>query len=140
MFRIEGLADRLLVFEPGARPRLVLGGYAAYRSDAQRDSAQRAESTPQRGEGGRAGSGRDRGGNRRERQRRERARARSFEKLERDIMEREEQIAALEQRMLDPELARDHEALRSLGEQHAKLRRELEVLNAEWERQAEQMA
>ncbi|RME74109.1 MAG: ABC transporter ATP-binding protein, partial [Planctomycetota bacterium] len=50
---LDRLADRLLVFEPGTRPRLVLGGYAAYRADAQRDSAQRADGTPQRGNGGR---------------------------------------------------------------------------------------
>jgi len=62
----------------------------------------------------------------------------SLDRLEREIMDREEKLAATEAMFADPAVYRDAERARALRGEVESLRAELAALNAEWERRIEE--
>ena len=60
----------------------------------------------------------------------------SIERLEAEIIEREEKLAGVEAQFADPNVCRDPEKVKSLQAEAAALRTELTALNTEWETRA----
>ncbi|HEY5974724.1 MAG TPA: ABC transporter ATP-binding protein, partial [Geobacteraceae bacterium] len=69
-----------------------------------------------------------------QRQKEERARQRQMAELEAAIEAEETALAALEERLADPALASDYEALQAAGSEHERLTGRIADLYAQWER------
>ncbi|MEJ2201501.1 MAG: ABC-F family ATP-binding cassette domain-containing protein, partial [Desulfuromonadaceae bacterium] len=70
---------------------------------------------------------------RKEAQRLERRRLRELSEVEERIEQREQDLAAIEGRMADPDLYRDPERWREVSAEHLRLKDEIEVLYRRWE-------
>jgi ATP-binding cassette subfamily F protein 3 len=68
------------------------------------------------------------------RQREERQRQKRLAELEGEIEDMEGHIAELERKMADPAFFADHEAARTMGEEHSLLSHRVSELYAEWEK------
>ncbi|MHC4809287.1 MAG: ribosomal protection-like ABC-F family protein [Planctomycetota bacterium] len=146
---LERTCDRLIVFDGGPTPTDFLGRYSEWRTkedaataareQARREAAAAEARKASAGGGGKAGASRGGGNARRSGNgTANRLAGMSIADLESRIERMESRIREIDGLMCDPEVYGDHARCTALGEERAGLMRDLEPLEFEWARRAEE--
>ncbi len=142
---LDRVVNKLLVLPERAKYELLPGNWSTYEQRlADRETARRAAAEQARADARRA--------NRQRQKQKAKSKADtqssndapyarwSLARLEEEIIEREEQVAAVEHQFSDPNIYRDAERAKALRQQVDLLRAELSALNAAWEAKAGESA
>lgn len=130
---LDATCNQLLVFEAPGRIRHYHGNYSQYLEQLESEAAEhepRPRKKP-RNSGRRKAKSTSSEADSLERL--------STKKLEQSIETLEEKIAHIDSQMLQPEVYSDHEQCRQLQEEKVRLQEELEPLEFEWTRRADQV-
>ncbi|NLX14646.1 MAG: ABC-F family ATP-binding cassette domain-containing protein [Phycisphaerales bacterium] len=138
---LDRVVNKLLVLPERGRYELLPGNWSTYEKRLiEREAAKRAAAEQARADARRA--------NRLRQKQKVKAKTTaesgvnspyarwSLERLEEEIIEREEQVAAVEHQFSDPNIYRDPGRAKTLRQQVEQLRTELTALNAAWETKA----